>query len=105
MTVLYNDYETIPIGGGNPYHKCKHCFCSVPYINGDLRKHHTNCEYRVKKEREIAIAKMKGRKITRTEILNLMKLVCHPDSDGIYILDDEDIEKFANFLLEAERKL
>lgn len=49
-TKYYNDYETKPIGGGNPYHQCIHCKRSAPEINGKLKGHETWCRYRVAKE-------------------------------------------------------
>lgn len=45
--MYYNDYETEPIGGGNPYHRCVHCKRSVPEINGRLDRHLADCEYRI----------------------------------------------------------
>ena len=47
----HNDYETEPIGDGNPYHLCIHCKRSAPEINGRLEKHETWCKYRQQKER------------------------------------------------------
>lgn len=49
----YSDFPTVPIGGSNPYHMCKHCEVSVPEINGDLKNHRPWCEYRKRKEAEI----------------------------------------------------
>jgi hypothetical protein len=49
----YCDFETVPIGGGNPYHCCKDCRVSVPEINGKLKKHHPTCAYRIRKEAEL----------------------------------------------------
>ncbi len=46
----FNDYENEPIGGGNPYYRCIHCKRSDPEINGDLKKHLTDCKYRIAKE-------------------------------------------------------
>jgi hypothetical protein len=43
---LFNDYETEPIGGGNPYHRCVHCQRSAPDINGRLERHEAHCLYR-----------------------------------------------------------
>jgi|694.fasta_scaffold114099_3 hypothetical protein len=50
----YLDYTTEPIGGGNPYYRCIYCKRSVPQINGDLNGHSDDCDYRVKKEKEIS---------------------------------------------------
>lgn len=44
------DFDTKPIGGGNPYSACSRCGRSVPEINGNLYKHDEYCEYRIKKE-------------------------------------------------------
>lgn len=52
----YTDYETEPIGGGNPYYCCAHCGRSDPEINGQLDKHMSWCEYRQRKEAELARA-------------------------------------------------
>jgi hypothetical protein len=46
------DYETEPIGGGNPYYRCVHCKRSDPEINGRLDRHMSWCEYRTRKEAE-----------------------------------------------------
>ncbi len=46
----YDDYPTEPIGGGNPYRRCKSCKRSAPEINGRLEKHETWCEYRRRRE-------------------------------------------------------
>lgn len=45
-----HDYETEPIGGGNPYYRCVHCKRSDPEINGDIKKHVPSCAYRLAKE-------------------------------------------------------
>lgn len=42
----YNDYETEPIGRGNPYSRCMHCKRSVPEINGNIKAHEPDCLYR-----------------------------------------------------------
>lgn len=46
---LYLDYETEPIGGGNPYYRCIHCKRSAPDINGRLEGHESYCSYRLSK--------------------------------------------------------
>jgi len=43
-------FDTEPIGGGNPYHRCIYCKISVPQINGNLKNHAKDCLYRIKKE-------------------------------------------------------
>ena len=48
----YDSFETTPIGGGNPYHKCVDCGRSVPEINYSLSGHYDFCEYRKRKELE-----------------------------------------------------
>ena len=48
----YEDFDTEPIGGDNPYHRCVHCGLSVPEINYRLEGHSEGCEYRIKKEKE-----------------------------------------------------
>ena len=45
-----NDYQTEPIGGGNPYYRCVQCKRSMPEINGNLQKHESWCSYRLMKE-------------------------------------------------------
>lgn len=45
-----HDYENEPIGGGNPYYRCKHCKVSDPQINGRIEGHAEWCEYRQHKE-------------------------------------------------------
>jgi hypothetical protein len=41
----YDDYETEPIGHGNPYYRCTGCHRSAPEINGTLEGHSPNCPY------------------------------------------------------------
>jgi len=50
----YSDYETEPIGGGNPYYRCIYCKRSDPEINGSLDGHESWCKYRQQKLLEIA---------------------------------------------------
>lgn len=38
-----NDYPTIPIGGDNPYHQCKYCKQSDPYIS--IEGHKNGCKW------------------------------------------------------------
>lgn len=47
----FHDYETEPIGGGNPYYRCVHCKMSDPAINGRLEGHRSECAYRLAKEK------------------------------------------------------
>lgn len=42
---FFFDFPTVPIGGGDPYHKCASCGLSVPAINGDLDKHLPDCSW------------------------------------------------------------
>jgi hypothetical protein len=46
------DYPKEPIGGGNPYWMCKFCHKSDPEINGEIKNHSKNCEWRIKVEEE-----------------------------------------------------
>lgn len=39
----WTDFDTYPLGGGNPYHACVGCDRSVPELNGDINKHHSWC--------------------------------------------------------------
>lgn len=50
---FYDDFETEPIGGDNPYHRCTGCGRSVPEINYTLKGHSPNCPYRIKIEAEL----------------------------------------------------
>lgn len=47
---FFDDFETEPIGHGNPYHRCIHCKRSVPEINYRLEGHLRSCLYRQAKE-------------------------------------------------------
>ena len=47
---MYDDFDTEPIGGGNPYSRCVHCKISVPQINYSLEGHADWCDYRKRKE-------------------------------------------------------
>lgn len=47
------NFETVPIGGSNPYHKCSSCGIPVPQINGSLINHSESCDYREKIELEL----------------------------------------------------
>lgn len=49
----FDDFETEPIGDGNPYYRCISCKRSVPEINGYIERHLETCEYRIKKEKEL----------------------------------------------------
>lgn len=49
----YTDYDTEPIGDGNPNYRCVGCKTSVPEINGDLKNHAKYCPYRIKTENKI----------------------------------------------------
>ncbi len=42
----FDNFETEPIGGGNPYHRCKGCGISVPELNYALDRHGKWCQYR-----------------------------------------------------------
>jgi hypothetical protein len=48
-----DDYPKEPIGGDNPYYRCVYCKKSDPEINGELKNHSINCEYRKMKEGKI----------------------------------------------------
>jgi hypothetical protein len=47
------DFQTVPIGGDNPYYKCAHCGRSEPEINGNLYNHYSDCSFRLKRERDL----------------------------------------------------
>ena len=51
----YHDYESEPIGNGNPYYCCVSCGISDPQINGRLEGHADDCEYRQRKENELKV--------------------------------------------------
>jgi hypothetical protein len=65
----YSDFPTVPIGGSNPYSMCALCHRSVPEINGDLRRHERNCEYRIRKEKEI----LNDGELTMDKIVDYLK--------------------------------
>jgi hypothetical protein len=48
----WHDYPNEPIGGGNPYYMCSDCGISDPQINGRLRGHRSDCEWRLAQVRE-----------------------------------------------------
>ena len=50
----HHDYESEPIGGGNPYWRCVECKRSDPEINGRIFGHASWCPYRLRKEAEAA---------------------------------------------------
>lgn len=52
----HHDYDSEPIGGGNPYYRCVHCHRSDPEINGRLEGHLPSCEYRQRKERDMKVS-------------------------------------------------
>lgn len=56
IDIFYNDYESEPIGNGNPYYRCKCCHNSAPEINGKLENHEKWCSYRIEKEKELGLA-------------------------------------------------
>jgi hypothetical protein len=45
-----DDYPKEPIGGSNPYWRCKSCHRSAPGINGQLDRHETWCNWRKTQE-------------------------------------------------------
>lgn len=52
----FEGYTTFPsrkIGGNNPYYCCSYCGVSVPVINGNLKNHQENCEYRIREEKKL----------------------------------------------------
>ena len=46
-------FETKPIGGGNPYYCCASCGISFPQINGYLNRHSESCDFREEIENDI----------------------------------------------------
>lgn len=48
-----HDYPTKPMGGGNPYYCCAYCGKTDPQINGDIKAHASDCQYRLWKENGI----------------------------------------------------
>jgi hypothetical protein len=48
--MYHSDFDTEPIGDGNPYHRCVCCKRSVPEINGRIERHESWCECRQAKE-------------------------------------------------------
>lgn len=61
MSEYDSSYPTEPIGGGNPYYRCKYCKISDPQINGNLKNHANDCEYRIIKELKRALAHSAGK--------------------------------------------
>ena len=51
--VNFMQFETKPIGGGNPYYCCSSCGISVPQINGYLNRHSESCAFREEVEDDI----------------------------------------------------
>ncbi len=51
-----DDYPKKPIGGDNPYYCCEYCGISDPQINGELKNHHIDCEWRKIEELKIIIS-------------------------------------------------
>ncbi len=50
---FYSDYPNEPIGGENPYYRCCSCKRSDPEINRRLGGHYEDCEWAIKKRREL----------------------------------------------------
>ncbi len=68
--IYYSDYESEPIGDGNPYYCCVYCKRSDPEINGELEGHNKDCPYRIAKELELKVNKGKPFKNFDHETLN-----------------------------------
>lgn len=50
MSEFIDGFLSEPIGGTNPYYRCKHCKISVPEINYTLKGHSKDCIFRICKE-------------------------------------------------------
>ena len=44
------NYPSEPIGGSNPYQRCIYCKRSAPEINGEIKNHLIDCEWRIMME-------------------------------------------------------
>lgn len=49
------DYPKKPMGGGNPYYSCAYCGITDPQINGQVKNHSKQCQYRLFKEHGTAL--------------------------------------------------
>lgn len=49
------DYPKKPMCGGNPYYACAYCGITDPQINGQVKNHSKQCEYRLFKEHGTAL--------------------------------------------------
>lgn len=59
MSSYDTGYPTEKISKDNPYYCCAYCGISEPQINGKIENHASDCEYRLKKEKEKDIEVLK----------------------------------------------
>jgi len=90
----FSDYVVEPIGDSNPYYRCVHCKRSVQEINGRIDGHLPDCEYRIRKEKEIGVRYVNGFEISENNYGvyadKKAYLVFHPIYDGFHMLYDAD---------------
>ena len=68
-------YPSEPIGGGNPYYRCVHCKISDPQINGTIKNHAPDCEYRLSKENNMSETKKTVSDLTWEEKMTILELM------------------------------
>jgi len=72
-----SDYPNEPIGGGNPYYRCKACKISDPQINGRLEGHSSTCSWRIAQMNKVAV---EGKLQQIHDIAEQLKVLCLYDA-------------------------
>lgn len=103
------NYPSEPIGGSNPYQRCIYCKRSAPEINGEIKNHYQDCEWRIKmenpkvseKEYTDAVQFYFTKYIAKHPEIRLGQFLCNlfmiTDSDVFY---QEDQEKVLGLFIE-----
>lgn len=102
MSTYYYDYPKEKGDKNNPYYRCSSCKIHDPAINGVLENHASFCEYRKKKELELAVQSP----VTRTDLIYIRDLLLPLLDCRIFHTESMDIDDYAtNDLLSAIQKL
>lgn len=98
----YYDYPKEKGDKNNPYYRCSSCKIHDPTINGVLENHASFCEYRKKKELELAVQSP----VRRTDLIRIRDLLLPLLDCRIFHSESMDIDDYAtNDLLSAIEEL
>lgn len=91
MSTYYYDYPKEKGDKNNPYYRCSSCKIYDPSINGVLENHASFCEYRKKKELELAVQSP----ILRTDLIEIRNLLLPLLDCKIFCENSMDIDNYA----------